>query len=174
MNLNLNMNNVEKEIKSHFSFYWYHFLSCELDWLKLWQTKLKDNDLILIILQTIIPTLKSVEKKSGSINLDNVFKIIGKSQDKKNINDIAVSAASISEVTGIPRATCMRKLDKLAGLHFLVRDEISKRYSINQNIELRTKNIMTKENVTTTIDIFSRYFSIIINALLNNKRQTGY
>ena len=55
---------VEKEIRSQFSFYWFHFLSCQLDFLKIYQLKIKDTDLLLIILQALIPVLQYVDKKS--------------------------------------------------------------------------------------------------------------
>ena len=80
-----------------------------------------------------------------------------------------ISATSVSEVTGIPRATCIRKLDKLINLGFLIRENETKRYSINQSIEGRTKNILNKQNVTFTIKTFSEYISIMLNSLIQNK-----
>ena len=136
---------IDNEIQSQFSFYWYHYLSCQLEWLKWWQVKLKDNDLLLIALQAIIPTLKFIDKNSlNQINLDNIFKIIGQ-VDKESRKDCSISATSISDVTGIPRATCIRKLDKLVFLGLLTRQNKSKRYSVNQATHERTKNILSKE-----------------------------
>mgnify|MGYP003956361829 CR=1 FL=1 len=151
---------VNKEIESQFSFYWYHYLSCQLDWLRYWQLKLKDNDLLLITLQTMIPTLRYIDKNPKEIKLDNVFKIIG-SIKKNYFENCSVSATSVSDVTGIPRATCIRKLDKLVALGLLTRNCISKRYFINQSVEERTKNIISSENVSFTIKNFSNYIAII-------------
>ena len=159
---------IESEIRAHFSFYWYHYLSCQLEWLKWWQTKLKDNDLLLISLQAIIPTLHFIEKERNSVKINNLFKIIGEVDIKKNVN-CAISATSVSEVTGIPRATCIRKLDKLINLGFLIRESDTKRYSINQSIEGRTKNILNRQNVTFTIKTLSEYISIMLNSLIQNK-----
>ena len=159
---------IEKEIQSQFSFYWYHYLSCQLEWLKWWQLKLKDNDLTLIALQATIPTLRYVDKNIGTINSDNVFKIIGQ-VDKAECNNCAVSATSVSDVTGIPRATCIRKLDKLVSLGFLTRQYATKRYSVNQSYDARTKNILNKDNVSFTIKTFSEYITIILNSLFHNK-----
>ena len=159
---------VEDEIRSQFSFYWYHYLSCQLEWLKFWQLKLKDNDLLLIALQATIPTLHFIDKNVKGVNIDDVFKIIGQ-VNKNECNNCAVSATSVSEITGIPRATAIRKLDKLVSLGFLVREAKTKRYSINQSMDARTKNIMSKDNVSFTIKTFSDYIAIIINSLIQNK-----
>ena len=154
---------IDNEIRSQFSFYWYHYLSCQLEWLKWWQLKLKDNDLLLIALQATIPTLKFIDKKTTKINVDDVFKIIG--QVNKKTDGCAITATSAAEITGIPRATVIRKLDRLVSLGFLIREENSKRqYSVNQSSDARTKNIMSKENVTFTINTFSEYISIILNS----------
>ena len=56
LKLDIDKNSIINEIKSQFSFYWYHFLNYQLKWLKMWQDKIKDIDLILIILQVLIPT----------------------------------------------------------------------------------------------------------------------
>ena len=170
LNLNLSMKIIEQEIKSQFSFYWYHFLSCQLEWLKMWQLKLKDNDLLLIILQTIIPTLQYADKNIGNISLDNIFKIIGKTNIKYNFSKTSVSATAVADVTGIPRATCIRKLEKLVSLGFLLREIKSRRYYVNQSFDDRTKNIITKENVNFTIETFSQYLSIILNSLALNTK----
>ena len=159
---------VEDEIRSQFSFYWYHYLSCQLDWLKWWQLKLKDNDLLLIALQATIPTLKYIDRKVKTVNIDDVFKLIGQ-VNKNQFSSCSISATSVAEVTGIPRPTVIRKLDKLVNLGFLIRAVETKRYSINQATELRTKNIMSKENVSFTISTFSEYIAIIINSLVHNK-----
>ena len=168
LNLNTDLKGIEQELKSEFSFYWYHYLSCQLEWLKMWQTNIKDNDLILIVLQTIIPTLQHAEKSSQNLNLDNIFKFIGKTNNKDL--ESSVSATSVSDVTGIPRATCIRKLEKLVELGFLTRETKTKRYYVSQNMDERTKNIITKENVDYTIKTFSEYLAIILNSVVRAKK----
>lgn len=165
-NLGLNKKLIEDEFTSQYSFYWYHFLSCQLQWLKMWQNKLKDSDLLLIVLQAIIPTLQYVHKAGNDKNhgLDNVFNLIIKPSNQYGFSPKGVSAASVSEVTGIPRATCTRKLEKLVVLGFLIRETKTKRYFVN-----RTKNIINKENVNFTIEIFSNFVSIILNSMVQNR-----
>jgi len=163
-----NCKTIEDEIHSQFSFYWFHYLSCQLEWLKWWQLKFKDNDLLLVVLQATIPTLHFLDKDGQPINIEDIFKVIGQ-VDKNDCSNCAVSATSVSEVTGIPRATAIRKLDKLVNLGFLVRETKTKRYTVNQSIEGRTKNIMHRDNVNFTIKTFSDYIAIILNRLIQNK-----
>jgi len=172
LGLKVDIKIIEKEIRSQFSFYWYHYLSCQLDWLKWWQLRLKDNDLLLIALQTVIPTLQFMDKNKSAINLDDVFKIIGHVNELDKCKKCSISATSVSDITGIPRATCIRKLDKLINLGFLVRENKTKRYSVNQSTDARTKNILSKDNVSFTIKTFSEYIAIILNSLMHNNFKT--
>jgi len=168
LGLKLNSKVIENEITSQFSFYWYHYLSCQIDWLKWWQIKFKDNELLLIALQALIPTLHYVDKNLNNINSENMFKIIGQ-VTKNECSNCAISATSVADVTGIPRGTAIRKLEKLVNLGFLIRDEKTKRYSVNQSADGRTKNILGKDNVSFTIKTFSEYIAIILNSLIHNK-----
>ena len=169
LQINLDTKVVENEIRSQFSFYWYHYLSCQLDWLKLWQLKLKDNDLLLIALQATIPSLQYIVKNKGKTKMDDIFKTIGKINEKDKSQICSVNAASISEITGIPRATCIRKLNKLVNLEFLVREKKTKRYLMHQTFDGRTKGILFRENVSFTIKTFSHYLAIILNSLSHNR-----
>ena len=171
LELSIDKNSIVKEIKSQFSFYWYHFLNYQLRWLKMWQDKIKDIDLILITLQAVIPALQYADKNQNikDSSLENLYKIIGKTNNQYKFSDTAVSAASISEVTGIPRATCIRKLETLVKLGMLVRETKTKRYFINQLTSKRTNTILTKENVLFTIENFSEYLAIILNSIKRNR-----
>jgi len=145
VNLNLNQNFIEEEIKSQFSFYFYHFYNCQLAWLKMWQTKIKDIDLVFIVIQALIPTLKYATK-IGQVGPENFHTLVGKTNNKYKTSSGTISASSISEISGIPRATCIRKLEKLVQLGMLVREVKTKRYFINQSSTDRTKHI-TKEKM---------------------------
>ena len=49
-----------------------------------------------------------------------------------------------------------------------MRDEKTKRYFLNQLEENRTRNILTKDNVLSTIEIFSEFLTIVLNAMIQN------
>jgi CTP-dependent riboflavin kinase len=179
LQINLDNKIVEDEIHAQFSFYWYHYLSCQLAWLKLWQLKLKDNDLLLIALETTMPALQYINKNMGIKKIDDVFKVIGKFDEKDKSQNCSVSATSICEITGMPRPTCVRKLEKLVNLGFLTRTIKTRGYSINQALNKRTKGILFRESFSLccrspwssffTIKNFSEYVAIIINSLIYNK-----
>ena len=167
LNINFSRKEIEDVIKAQFSFFWYHFLTCQLQWFRMWQSKIQDIDLVLITLQALIPTMQYFDKKSAAKNmkLENIYSLVGKATEDYAISNTSIGAASISEVTGIPRATCIRKLEKLVKLGFLIKETKTKRFFVNQITSARTRNIITRENVNYTIDTFSEYLAIIINAL---------
>ena len=172
LKLPLNKDLVIREIESQFSFYWYHFLACQLKWLKMWQEKIKDIDLILISLQAVIPTLQYIDKNINlkKIGLDNLYMIVGQTNNQYKFSEASVSAASVSEITGIPRATCIRKLERLAKLELLERDGPSKRFFISQLSINKTKYIFFHENINLTVQIFSEFLCIILNNLTRQKK----
>ena len=105
----------------------------------------------------------------GIKKIDDVFKVIGKFDEKDKSQNFSISATSVCEITGIPRATCTRKLEKLVNLGFLTRAIKTKRYAINQALDKRTKGILFRESFSFTIKNFSEYVAIIINSLIHNK-----
>jgi len=172
--IDLTIDEVKKEVMRDFSFYWYHFLSCQLIWLRMWMKKIKDFDLILISLQALIPTLQFFHENDNpkKINLRNIHNFIGKTTCGKyqNANNSSINATSISEISGIPRATCIRKLSRLVDLGFLVKETKSKRYFVNQNTSAREKNIITKDAIESTILIFSEFLATVLNSINRKKK----
>ena len=168
LDLDLSKKLIENELKKQFSFYFYHFLSCQLNWLKLWQQKIYDIDLLFIAMQALIPTLQYTDKKMNlkKIGTENLYSVIGKTTINYRNSTSTVSATSISDISGIPRATCIRKLDKLVSLGLLIREIKTKRYYVNQTASERTKHITQKEYVLSSVEIFSEFLSVIIRALV--------
>ena len=138
----------------------------------MWQNKIKDMDLILIALQAVLRALSFAEKKQNvnEIGLENLYLLVGQTNADYRKSNAGISASSISQVTGIPRPTCIRKLNILVNYGTLIRDESTKQYYLNHLAENRTRNILTKENVLTTINIFSEYLTIILNAMIQNSK----
>ena len=68
--LNLPISKIQKEIKYNYSFYWYHYLNVQLEYIKFWHEKLKDLEMLLIGLQVIIQTLNYLKRKSSDFSID--------------------------------------------------------------------------------------------------------
>ena len=139
----------------------------------MWQSKVKDMDLILIALQAVLRALSFAEKNQNvkDVGLENLYLLVGKTNSEYRESVAGISASSISQVTGIPRPTCIRKLNTLVNFGTLVQDHKSKQYFLNQLTEGRTRNILTEENVIYTVNIFSEYLGIVLNAMIQNQRR---
>jgi len=162
LNLNLSFVKIQKEIKNNYSFFWYHYLNFQLEYIKFWQVKLKDLELLLIGLQAQIQTLNFVSKKTSG-DFDSFF--LNKIPKNINIKDANISATSISEVTGIPRPTCIRKLERFVKMKFLEKDKITKRYYLLLGQLNSNPFVPATEGMRKTINIFSNFSSIILKGL---------
>ena len=165
LSLNLPLSKIEKEIKNNYSFYWYHFLNVQLTYIKFWQEKLKDLEMLLIALQVIILTLAHSKRKK----LIESEKELQQAKTTKNISTGGmpdISATSISDITGIPRATCIRKLDKFVKMKILEKDKKTRRYFLLNNEE--TLNPMLDAAwLKQKIALLADFSSIVIRGLSN-------
>ena len=162
LDLNLSYARIHKEIRNNYSFFWYHYLNFQLEYIKFWQEKLKDLEMLLIGIQAQIQTLRFISKKTaGDFNAFFLNKI------PKNINirDANISATSISEVTGIPRPTCIRKLEKFIKMKFLEKDKSTKRYYLLLGQLNTNPSVPATEGMKKTIKIFSQFSSIVLRGL---------
>ena len=157
-NSTIPLSRIEKEIKKNYSFYWYHYLNVQLQYIRFWHKKLNDLEMLLIGLQSIIQTLNYFKKSENINSAQNVFL---KNIDTKNAN---ISATSVSEVTGIPRATCIRKLDKFVKMKVLEKDLNTKRYYLKLN-QTTLNPMLEGEWLKQKISIVSDFSSVIMKAL---------
>ena len=160
---NMPVSKIEKEIKNNYSFYWYHFLNVQLEYIKFWQDKLKDLEMLLIGVQVLILTLNTLKR-----NNNDFLSIFDNEKNMKTLseNNADISATSISDITGIPRATCIRKLDKFVKMKVLQKNIKSKRYSLILN-QTTFNPMLQPEWMKHKISIISNFSSIIIKGLTN-------
>jgi len=153
LNVNISFNRLYKEIEKNYCFYWYHYLNAQLEYMKCWQLKTKDLEILLIGLQSVIQSLNYLKKDSE----ESIF-INTKYPD--------ISATSVSEVTGIPRATCIRKLDWLCKAKFIKKNLNNKRYQLLY--DRFSENVLNHPltNVKATTEIFTEFSYIVYKALL--------
>lgn len=147
LDITISKDKIKQEILKHFSFYQYHYLNTQLNYIQYWQKKLNDLEILLISLECAIQSYSHAERK----------------KTKKNFS--ALSATTISAITGIPRATCIRKLEKLHALKKIKKDSITKKYYLELNT-LNSASIFTKDTNTKTISLYSFFYSTILRNLI--------
>ena len=133
-------------------------MRAQLEYLKIWNTQLNDIELVLIFVQLAhVFTTKTKEK---NISHADIYK--DPSRFKEFISS-SVSATSISEVTKIPRATCVRKLETLVKLKLISQDQMSKRFYINPSS--LAEDLIPRKLTQKVVVIFSDFFFICLKAL---------
>jgi len=163
LNVNINKEKVNEELRNNFSFFWYHYIKTQLEYLKMWQIELNDLELLLIGLQCVIQTNLTFRNKN--ISYEDRFIVKNSNGKLKNsIEDNSVSATSISEITGVPRATCIRKLEKLNRMKIIKKNQNNKRYSVDLK-NLENNNMNSKKITENTIRMFSEFYLIVLRAL---------
>ncbi len=100
-------------IKENFSYCLYQFNKYWFIYIKSWREELKDLEVFAIGMVVLINTIKNPKFTPKKLNLDSYVKEI-QGSDKRGVN-----AMSISEITGIPRPTVVRKLKYLIDRKYL-------------------------------------------------------
>jgi hypothetical protein len=159
-NLNFSIDEIEKEYKQKFSFYWFHYLNLQLEWMKLWKTQTKDLEIAMLYMQIAAYLSSRAEEVITHEELFATPDIIERPR-VKNLN-VSLSATSLSDITGMPRATCIRKLNQMVAKNMITQDHNSKRYYI---IQESLKKIISKNVVEKMQSLFSEFYLIVIKAL---------
>ena len=81
-----------------------------------------------------------------------------------NNKDNNFSASTISRITGIPRATCLRKLSKLIKLKLIKKDKNLSKYYFDFN-NYGKSIINSKINSIEIVDLYSNFFYVLIRSL---------
>jgi hypothetical protein len=158
INFSISKEKLTKELKEKFSFYWFHYLGVQLEYLRQWNKQFDDSEVVLVFLQLAhLFTLRAKEKNLSHKELYDDPSLL------KDFVGASISATSISEVTQIPRATCVRKLETLVKLKAISQDKISKRYYIIPNVT--SDDLVSRKTTEKIVEIFSEFFFICIRAI---------
>ncbi len=145
LDFTIDIEEINKNIRKNFSFYWFHYLGAQIDYLKEWRKNIKDLDLLLIY-------YKCKTLYSQKSNFEN---------ENKEMN---INTELISELTGIPRATCLRKIEKLLKIDCLDQNKISKRYFVSAETFKKSK-IADFEKSARMIRTYCKFYFTSIKAL---------
>ncbi len=106
------INEIISAMKENFSYCWYQFNKFWFIYINRWRAELKDLEYLAIGMVVIINAVKNIEFSSKK-NIRSYHKALMGS-DRRGVN-----AMSISEITGIPRPTVVRKLKFLIDKKYL-------------------------------------------------------
>ena len=115
----LDRTEVSKLIKNNFSFCWYQFFKFIFSYCYRWRKYFGDLEIMLIGI-----TIAFNSVTTASIKLKGIESYIDKWREEILQNNIrGINAMSISEITGIPRPTVIRKINTLIKLNMIEMDK---------------------------------------------------
>ena len=93
-------------IKQNFTFFWYQFYKFLFPFAYRWQSYMKDLEKVLIINTIVLnSTSNHIKRLKGEESYLEKWR-----KDVQKTNIVGINAMSISDITGIPRPTVVRKL----------------------------------------------------------------
>ena len=136
---------IELYFKKYYTIFWNHFFKFQIPFLTRWKTVFGDLETWVIWANIGINQISQPEKISKKLNMQINFSTAkNKNLYLNNIlNDHpkqGVNATSIADVSGIPRATVMRKLKKLLSEKIIKRNQkleyvLTNREKLNEKIQ---------------------------------------
>ena len=115
----LDRTEVSKLIKNNFSFCWYQFFKFIFSYCFRWRKYFGDLEIMLIGI-----TIAFNSVTTASIKLKGIESYIDKWREEILQNNIrGINAMSLSEITGIPRPTVIRKINSLIKLNMVEMDK---------------------------------------------------
>ena len=153
------INEISNSIKKNFSFCWYHFYKFLFTFTNRWKTDTKTLDLETICIGLIV-TINTIQNKAFKDKKLDRKKYL---KEVKKTDHIGINAFSISVITGIPRATVVRKLQFLIDKKFLIIDE-KKLYSFGISTKSKQSTVISKlqdKNMGSLSEFLYRVFNQI-------------
>ena len=146
---------ISISIKKNFSFCWYQFYKFLFIFTNRWRNEVRDLETFCIGTLVILNASHNKDFKIKDLNLKSYQKLI-MSADNKGLN-----AMSISDITGIPRPTVVRKLKYLIKNNFL---HINKKKLISIDIKgnaYKRSTTLQNQNMVSLSNFIFRVFNQI-------------
>jgi len=148
------INKMIDYMKENFSFCWYQFNKFWFTYIYRWRKEIKDLESLSIGMVVVINAIKN--KDFNPKNKLSAFRKQVMGSDLRGVN-----AMSISDITGIPRPTVVRKLKILIDRKFLHINE-KKLISFNaKDSAFRTTGVMLDKNMLSLSNFIYRVFNQI-------------
>jgi predicted transcriptional regulator len=154
-NIIFSTDEISESIKTNFSFCWYQFYKFLFIFTTRWRNNVADLETLAIGLEVLLNTIDNKSFRVKDLNRKKYFKL------SQGSDDIGVNAMSLSDITGIPRATVVRKLRYLIKNNFL---HINEKKLITLNITgatLKKTNELQDLNMKNLSNFLYRVFNQI-------------
>ncbi len=159
VNNEISTNNFEILIKKNYTHCWGYFLSFQIEYLTGFKKKFfKDYETLsiwaMIVYNQNLYFNKKIKKTDDQITKEKYFKLVISLEDSLGLN-----AMTISDLTGIPRPTVLRKLNKLIKTKWISKDKKGL-YKMSPNEKnYKDLNQMRLENINKISDTVSKFFN---------------
>ena len=154
-NIIFNTDEISESIKTNFSFCWYQFYKFLFIFTTRWRNNVADLETLAIGFVVLLNTIDNKSFRVKDLNRKKYFKL------SQGSDDIGVNAMSLSDITGIPRPTVVRKLKYLIKNNFL---HINEKKLITLNITgatLKKTNKLQDLNMKNLSNLLYRVFNQI-------------
>jgi predicted transcriptional regulator len=154
-NIIFNTDEISESIKTNFSFCWYQFYKFLFIFTTRWRNNVADLETLAIGLEVLLNTIDNKSFIVKDLNRKKYFKL------SQGSDDVGVNAMSLSDITGIPRPTVVRKLRYLIKNNFL---HINEKKLITMNITgttLKKTNVLQDLNMKNLSNFLYRVFNQI-------------
>ena len=147
--------NIELYFNKYYTVFWNRYFKFQIPFLTRWKSVFGDLESWIIWGNIGIHQSANFEKISQDLNKE--INLLGDKNENRFLNNLkeneprqGVNASSIADVSGIPRATVMRKLEKLSSKKIIKRNKkleyvLTNQGKLNQKIEanflIQQKNI---------------------------------
>jgi DNA-binding Lrp family transcriptional regulator len=148
-------NEILKSIKNNFSFCWYQFYKLLFIFTNRWRDNIDDLETLTIGLVVLLNTVGNKSFRAKDLNMKYWRKLA------QGADDVGVNAMSLSDITGIPRPTVVRKIKKLIKDDFLY---INEKKLITLNItgqRLKKQKKLQEQNMKSLSNMLYRIFNQI-------------
>ena len=154
-NKSFTIDEITASLKNNFSFCWYQFYKLLFIFTNRWRIALIDLETLAIGLVVLLNAVGNKTFKAKDLNMNHWTKLA------QGADDVGVNAMSLSDITGIPRPTVVRKVKRLIENDFL---QINEKKLITLNIKgsrLKKQIKMQNQNMKSLSNMLHRIFNQI-------------
>ena len=154
-NIIFNTDEISESIKTNFSFCWYQFYKFLFIFTTRWRNNVADLETLAIGFVVLLNTIDNKSFRAKDLNRKKYFK------SSQGSDDIGVNAMSLSDITGIPRPTVVRKLKFLIKNNYITINEKKLLFINIQGTNLKRSSELQDANIKSLSNFIHKVFNQI-------------